>query len=67
MGGKPRVKIDPDRWEVMGMAGGLRVEKNAIGAVRLCVPDTESNWVLLPWEVAPLAGLLLEMLQSRKP
>lgn len=64
MGGKPRKKIDPDVWETMGMAGGLVVERNGIGAVRLCVPDSDSTWVLLPWEVAPLAKLLAELLRS---
>jgi hypothetical protein len=65
MGGKPRKKIDPDEWLPMGMAGALRVEKNAIGAVRLVVVGSESHWVLLPWEVAPLAAMLAEMLAAQ--
>jgi hypothetical protein len=47
------------------MAGALRVEKNAIGAVRLVVVGADSHWVLLPWEVAPLAALLAEMLAAQ--
>ncbi len=58
MGLKPRVNLDPDRWSPLGNAGGLRVEHNVLGAIRLVVPETEASWVILPWEVAPLAALL---------
>ena len=68
VGGKPRKSFDPDdprAWRTLGTAGGLLVEHNEIGAVRLSVPDTDSHWVLLPWEVAPLAVLLSKLLRGK--
>lgn len=69
MGMKPRKTpkvINPDDWSEVGVAGELRVEVNAIGAMRL-VASKDSSWVILPWEVGPLAEILSAAADAMSP